>query len=298
MSSLTFNQLAGTPLYQADCGVGAASQVYYLLNSGNPGSTITFDDSWNTYQGTYIFTPAPIANPATFVQAYQKLNIQNLGFAWVANPNDTQNRLNFTLLVTQKVGKSHLTASSTQQFAFNNIYIIIGSNCNVNIDDQNNLFTISQNNSNIFFQIQPNIPQLHVIGPNLYLPLCGPQAGCLQFQMTLSQLNLDQFDAGIRYFFETNVAPGVASLRYPIFSLPNNATISPMASFDPLNPLDGARTYFSFMQQAKPGVAPPTPAPIASYFRSNLGQIITLTPGPDARLVLANNPTLANRPTT
>jgi hypothetical protein len=221
MSSLIFNQLAGTALYQADCGDGQTSEVYYLLNSGSPGGQITFDDSWNTFQGTYIFTSTPIANPAQFVQAYQNLNIQYLGFAWVVNPNDTKNQLDVLLLVIQKVGSSHLTASSPQLLTFNNINISIGSNCSVYMDDQNNLFRISQNNNNIFFQIPPNLPQLHVIGPNLFLPLCGPQAGCIQFQMTLSQLNLDQFDAGLRYFFDApGQQPPVASLRYPVFSLP------------------------------------------------------------------------------
>jgi len=122
---------------------------------------------------------------------------------------------------------------------------------------------------------------------DLIIPLAGSHAGCLRFPVTLptgvsGQAAIDALDIGCRYYYVDDVGPAaglVLSQRYPLFDTTATA-ISLHATMDPLAPLDPERTHWSF----DGGPALP------SFFRTNLGHVVTLAPQPGSRLVFALRP--------
>ena len=294
MGALTFNRVAGTQLYLADC-TPTAPVVGYFVFSGSPPARISLLDSWQTYSGYYLLLDIAPADPAQFAQTLIQFfsgGTAGRGFLWVANPNDTTQPLN---VITLPVGADQTTGAPAT-FNFRNNILLVGEKCPVTLDTDNNRFVIAQpvgDNNRIILQVDfGNSNLTDAIGPEVYLPLCGDGSGCLQFQLSLTEpyLDGDHLDAGLRYYIDDTSSPRpgfLLSQRYPLLGL-SGGSVSLTANLDPLDAMSATRTYFSFTEQAGGGVA--SPGQIGSYFRTNIGQQVLLTPLPNAQFVFSANP--------
>ncbi len=109
--------------------------------------------------------------------------------------------------------------------------------------------------------------------------------GAFCFDIMVSQKDMEDLDAGLRYFLTSKDYPGyVDSLRYPVFDLMpihnhDADKVNLACRLDPLAPLDHSRTCFEFT----PDTA------MRSYLRSPNGDCLYLTPLPGAKLVLGTN---------
>ena len=299
MASLTFKPVTGTKyLYIADCGGGlppaGSPQVGYFLpaSTQNPPTQISLAESWQDYQGYYIFLDEGLTDPALFVESLVQYlsGIQGRAFLWIENPNDTSD----PLIVTPLRFSSSQSTAAPATFAFRNNTVVIGAGCAITVDTTANQFAIAQSSTDsIYVQVDWGATILdNAVGQTLYVPLCGATSGCLQFQVTLSETYLDgnHLDAGFRYFIDDtqNPRPGfLVSARYPMLSL-GTGNVGMMANLDPLGATNQSRTYFSFTGLA--GGGNPEATPVGSYFRTNTGQAVTLTPTDSALFVFAPNP--------
>jgi hypothetical protein len=231
------------------------------------------------------------------------------GFAWVDDPNASN--LNLIYLV---IGGTPGTPSdpdnafigSQQTFQYRNLGLYISQNCPVS-DPANDQFSIANEQVNPIFLTSTLKPNLGVVGAAAYLPLTGEGTGCLQFQVTLQEADIDQLDVGLRYFVDQANSSNLSSQRYPIFNL--TATGSPRGMMGSLDSIasttinnsptrifvpDPERNFFSFTGQAG-STTPVTSTPIVSYFSSHIGQTVTLLAADTAKLVFAVNPS-TNQP--
>jgi hypothetical protein len=87
--------------------------------------------------------------------------------------------------------------------------------------------------------------------------------------------DLDALDAGLRFYFLEDGAP--RSLRYPVF---DGATAAPALDvvLDVFAPLDPGRTFLAFTGP---------PAPLACFYRTLEGHVLTLAPEPGSGLAFA-----------
>jgi hypothetical protein len=130
------------------------------------------------------------------------------------------------------------------------------------------------------------------LGPQTTFAIDGPVAlplvvehggGCFGFVTHADQAGLTSLDAGIRYFVTSYDTPGyVDTQRYPVFDLAGGAaaardatSVSLTGCFDPVDQTNAARTFL--------GVA--ADAPLRTYYRNALGEVIRAAPRPDAALV-------------
>ena len=299
-----FVRQEGGQLYFADCGEGALNKlVAYLLPEDGPVelNEISFADSWQDYAGYYVFVNVDLnrQEEALFVEAARvylnEPSRRGTRFAWFDSANDVK-RLSAHILQVERSGDGNYFTSELMPFNFRNYTLVIARGCAVKPLFETSQFQIDQptgDPNGIYLQTQWGAFSLAVVGPAVYLPLCSIEAGCFQFQVTLSQADFQSnlLDLGLRYFFndQTNPDAGyLTSLRYPVFKLTDESpTVSLMASFFPLNALDEARTFFSFTRQAGSAEASAEVAPMDSYFRTNTGQHLSLTPGEGSGMVFS-----------
>ncbi len=131
-------------------------------------------------------------------------------------------------------------------------------------------------------------------GGDVRLPLDGAAAGDFRFGLELhadrdpQKDAFAQLDVGIKWF--TGVGSGadrrIVSLRYPLFGVPVDGSAIPFdVAFDPLRPLDHARTAFTF--RGLPGRDGPVCAPMESALRDGLLHPVRVQPlAGQAQLVL------------
>jgi hypothetical protein len=306
MSTINFTRTPGTQLYFADDGSGTLSQtVAFLLVEGSTytADTISLENSWlvqNNYQGFYLFLGQPVQDQTAFINLASNY-LNNIAllyppiFTWVPNPNNSSFTAFSIYLNTPPL------LGQNQTLPFRTLGLVMEQNCPVTLDQTNSQFIIGNPNNSIYLSTPTVSPNLPVVGPNLYLPLSGDGAGCLQFQVTLREADLTQLDAGLRYYMPNPAKQlYLMSQRYPLFKLAAaNSTISPMVSLDPnatlsaQGPLDATRNFFQFNGQAGTNGQTSTPAALDSYFSAHTGETVALTPQNNARLVFAANATQA-----
>jgi len=111
------------------------------------------------------------------------------------------------------------TTGAPATFNFRNNILVVGGGCPITLDADNNQFAIAQpagDNNRILLQVDfGNSNLTDAIGAAVYLPLCGADSGCLQFQLTLTETYLDDdhLDAGLRYFLDDSSSPRPGSPR-------------------------------------------------------------------------------------
>jgi hypothetical protein len=264
--------------------------VVFLLHkqASNP-PTISLDDSWNQPQykeGSYIFLDQPITDMTAFANSFLGSSVFAAArFAWINDPNSTLTGPALMLDGNDKTGDLETFTFANNQ----NISLAIGGSCQVSLDSNNDRFLIAQPSPYQSIYLSGNGGTPLYVGQTLYLPVAAGVSGCLQFQIEMTEADMDEnnLDIGCRYYVDDPDGGfgGLISQRYPIFSLPQG-TLSLMGSMDVLDAFDPDRSFFSFNYSAGSG-QPIAPASIQSYFRTHTGQVLTLTPNNDARLIFS-----------
>lgn len=274
----------------------SSSRVAYLLasNTLNPPNEISLNDSWNTYLGCYIFLNLVVNDKTEFASVITSyladIQCTDTRFCWIEDPNNTASGLDGNFL---KISQTGNVTKEVKVFNFNNLSFLISKNCSVIFNKDKNWFEITPTFNNYksnYLLVKQGSKRLLVINSLLRLPLTGDQAGCWQFNVTLSESDLDDLDIGLRFFIDDRDYAGfnyLDSQRYPIFSL-GGKTINLLASLDPLGYLDENRTYFAFSDSASNLLL--NNADIGSYFRTRLGQQVKLVAQADAKVVFAIKP--------
>jgi hypothetical protein len=297
MSSIQFTRISkqyaifkATPIDGAPADADQPQVIFLAPGSGH-GKTISLDDSWTIGSGRYIFLDQPLTDPDTFAENFNASNPPAaVRFVWIRNPNE-----NTSQFIGPRVALGNGVTNDTATFSFqynSNISVTIGLGCSVTLDSDNDRFIIQQpaGNSAVYLTGNQGTP-LNVVAQNIYLPLAGTPSGCLQFQVSLSEADMAEtnLDVGCRYYVDDpKNAGGLISQQYPIFSLPGGATASLMMSIDIFDAFNTSRTYLSFTAEAGSD-QPAAPTAIESYFRTNTGQKLSLTPQNDALLIFAVN---------
>jgi hypothetical protein len=299
MSSIQFTRISkqnaifkATPIDGAPANADQP-QVIFLAPGKGHGQTLSLEQSWAIGSGRYIFLDQPLSDPDTFAENFKKSNPPaGVRFVWLRNPNE-----NTTQFIGPRVSIGSGVTKDPTIFSFQyntNISLTIGPRCAVTLDSDNDRFIFQQPAGNQAVYLTGNQgtrTPLSVVGQNIFLPLAGAPSGCLQFQVSLSEADMSEtnLDIGCRYFVDNpNTKGALISQQYPVFSLPGGATASLMMSIDIFDAFNTSRTYLSFTAEAGSG-QPVVPSAIDSYFRTNTGQTISLTPQNDALLIFAVN---------
>lgn len=311
MTALIFQRSTASSLYFAVNGDSSLNRtVAYLLPEDNQQDpeTLTLAQalpqlSWQPNAGCFIYLNTTNYDESAFVIAARVFlwngGFSNVRFAWFTNPTQSGDNapLNGSLIMARALDPQTYELREASLTISTNFTLFLAGGCQLTLDPHNeNQLKISQvdnDNSSIAITSVFGTQQVPSIS-GAYIPGFGSQAGCIQFQIEVTNTTLDEnhLDVGLRYFVDDPNSDGnITSQRYPVFNpsesqLPINA----WASLFLLDAFDPKRSFFSFNGQdgtGQEGVAVPT------YFRTNAGNKVALTPKPDALagFVFAYNPT-------
>jgi hypothetical protein len=311
MTALIFQRSTASSLYFAVNSDSSLNRsVAYLLPEDNQQDpeTLTLAQalpqlSWQPYAGCFIYLNTTDYDESAFAIAARVFlwggGFSNVRLAWFINPTQSGDNapLNGSLIIAKTLDPQTYELREASLTISTNFTLFLAGGCHLTIDPHNeNQLKISQvNNDNNSIAITSvfGTQQVPSIG-GAYIPAFGPQAGCIQFQIEVTNTTLDEnhLDVGLRYFIDDPNSEGnIISQRYPIFNpSESQSPINAWASLFLLDAFDPARSFFSFNGQdgtGQEGTAVPT------YFRSNAGNKVALTPQPNALagFVFAYNPT-------
>ena len=273
-------------------------QVAFLPPDGAPlPPTLTLADSW-LQAGVYLFVGAAVANSPDFAAGVRAVvsSQQWMGarLLWVTDPNVPVNDWGLAGIPLVGLTADGGQLSALTVFSFRNYGCLLNGGLALAVDAAGLQFSIAQGSTgDIRLTAGSGATELPLIEGPLTIPLTGPTAGCLTFAARLpiggADGSIDALDVGCRFFFDDPDAAGtglITSRRYPVFDAstaaagPGAATAIELAGqLDPVAPLDPERTCFMFGN----------PAPLRSFYRTNLGSPLDLAPG-TARLQFAVRP--------
>jgi hypothetical protein len=282
-------------------GPWQATVAFLLPGSfGQTPLSIDSSDAWgnpNFNQGSFLFLPAKPGNTQTFAAAaWAFLPANGNAIAWIRDPN--ANSLSGPLLPLAGSRGSGASTQAGTQFSYGSspgaLTVTIGENCPLQGNQPGTVVTISPGPipPTLYLTPQAGPPALQT--PSMQLQIFGPLAGCLQFGIVAQSASNDltQLDVGIRLFFPQG-ATVLQSQQYPFFVAP--AQLPLQANLQPLS-TDPSVTYFAFCS-SDGGGSSTTAQPLTSYYRTNNGDAVTLTPlsaaaAPNAfaRLVVSPKP--------
>jgi hypothetical protein len=295
---MNFQRSSISSFYFASCEDGTPNKsIAYLLptDSASDPQSFTLDQSWQKlswqpYAGCYIFVNDTNYDEVKFAAAARVYlwggSFTNARLSWFTNPDVAGTRpLNAMVMLADAVDAQTYKLKEVSFPISPNFTLFFAGGCLITTDDANNQLQIAQVaglNNSIAIQSVFGTQNTPSIG-SAYLPLCGAQAGCLQFQIPITNLTLDEnhLDVSLRYYVDDPNSPGnIISQRYPIFN-PDEAktAITAWASLYLLDAFDVTRTYFSFNGQNGTGQGS---GEMPSYFRTNTGFTVNLTPQQNA----------------
>ncbi|MEW6130184.1 MAG: hypothetical protein AB1757_24320 [Acidobacteriota bacterium] len=309
MAAMNFQRSAVSSLYFAVCNGSAPNKtVAFLLPTDDKQdpSSLTLDAAWQQlagqpYAGVFIFLDTTDYDENDFVKAARTYiwgdSYKKARFAWFVNPQAASNNqpLIASVMLADAINPTTYQLRETSLTLSSNFTLLFAGGCPVTVDLPNNQFKIAQSpdsNDAICITSYFGTQKVSSIGA-AYLPVCGAQAGCLQFPFNVTDATLDEnhLDVALRYYLNDPNSPGnITSNRYPVFNPPDSdSAINAWASLFLLDVMDASRTYFSFNGQNGTGQGS---GALETHFRTNDGNKIQLTPLPDALagFVFAPNP--------
>lgn len=313
---MQFQQTAVPGLYAPQDAPAAGPALYLLLPAGTPSppAALGLADSWTAHPaGAYLFLPAPLeageeAAFATAARAFlDEPSLKRVRFAWLAGPTPASGRLTGTTAAVWKPAPGAWATSRSTRFEFRNLALFLAPGASVAVEAGEDAFTFGAAGAPPARLIAGwgGAPLPAVARGPLRLPLTGSLAGCLCFPATLARTenapDVDTLDVGFRYFYGNPALAGddgsffMDSLRWRLLAT-ERRTLALYAALDPLAPLHARRTFLAFWP-GDAGLAGPAPAEVPSYFRSTLGEPLSLRPQTGtsaptgfARLVFAEQP--------
>ncbi|MEM7498872.1 MAG: hypothetical protein AAF371_12875 [Pseudomonadota bacterium] len=300
MTAVTaFSRQGETALYLA-VGVAPESARLGLILSAAPyPAELALAGALGRKDGVFVFVPRIpdaagldefVASVLAFLAAPGR---EGTRFAWFARP--TEYPLAGQVLRASIDGDG-LVTDDRIDFAFANVVLQLARGNRVGVSGAGLSFSPPAEAPNSL-RVTPNgagpVVDFTLTAP-VGLPLfdgAGPP-GSLCASFTVDAAGLDAFGTGICYFAPALDAPGyVDALRYPVLDLtvPDAGLLTLGASeadpasldlagwFDPVSPLDQDRTYLDMGGAAT--------APIRSFYRNAVGQVLHVAPQRDAKLV-------------
>lgn len=302
-----FIQLNTTLLFLPEGSDQATARNGYLLPEGTspvPGQ-ISLADSLSKFAGAYVFFPGlpqgdgPLGD---FIKTMWKFltgsGAAGTKFAWFAS--DDPNNLGASGLVVNQQGEDFFT-KDRHDFDFSNYSLRLNGGSQIVIDGTSAGFEFNPpGGSEHLLLVTPlgTEPQVKfpIPGSVELALLSGEGDGCFGFAVTADDDGLNSLDVGLRYFKPAFQMPGfVDSLRYPLLDLAaapkagvraietDPAQLELAVKLDPTDQFNIDRTYFGLAATAE-GAAP---APIRSYFRNPLGEVVRVVPGQFAKFVFS-----------
>jgi hypothetical protein len=257
---MQFTQLSGPLYFYSDNGLSTSATLYYLLpQTVTPpsGGSLSFSDSWTTYEGAYLFLPGPLPadGVATFIAAAQRYLAErsNLGarFVWFDQPSLTTPLSGANIPVTSPSAGVYVTGLAG--FAFRNLALQVSRFTPIAPNPTSDGFILTQSTAQqIYLTAASGVARIPLaLNATMAIPFTGPLAGCFQFSISPTFKNLTDLDISLRYYYAIPVNPlnpnqpgdfPMGILRYPIFS----QAMTLYANLDPLAPLTPARNFFAF----------------------------------------------------
>ena len=302
-----FIQLNTTLLFLPEGSDQATARNGYLLPEGTtpPQQPISLAASLSAFAGAYVFFPGlpPGDGPLEdFIGLMWKFlteaGSEGTRFAWFAS--DGPNNLKAQGLVVKQQGTDFYT-QDRHDFDFSNYSLRLSGSSKIIFDDPGTGFEfVPPGDGGHLLLVTPlgTEPQVRfpVLG-SVKLPLlAGDGDGCFGFAFSTEDEGLNSLDIGLRYFKPAFQMPGfVDSLRYPLLDLAATPKAGVRAietdptqlelavKFDPTDQFNIDRTYFGFA----PALTEGAPAPIRSYFRNPLGEVVRVAPGQSSKFVFS-----------
>ena len=302
-----FIQLKTTLLFLPEGSDQATARNGYLLPEGTtpPDQPISLTDSLSALPGAYVFFPGlPQGDAAladfigtmwSFLTASGSAGTR---FAWFAN--DDPDNLQSQGLVVEQQGADFFT-KDRHDFDFANYSLRLSGISQIIIDNPGTGFDFVPPGGGAHLLLVTPLgtePQVTfpVHGPVNLALLSGDGDGCFGFSVTTDDDGLNSLDMSLRYFKPAFQLPGyVDSLRYPLLDLAAEPKAGVRAietdptelelaiKFDPTDQFNIDRTYFGLA----PIAAGAATAPIRSYFRNPLGEVVRVVPGQSAKFVFS-----------
>ena len=300
-------------IYTTAPAPGNDTSLLYVRVESRPPAKLPLSQAFTS--GGYIFVrPASGFGWASFdwtaFSNLIRLQIGNFGqpgfmFAWIdpLPQNGIYKELQtlFTLSADQggsrtigNVSNSNRELGPVVPFGFRNSRLTIQQGCSLGLNHATTPtgFTIAPQGSRLVKLTQPDVAATAAAASRLNptisavaLQLGGDREGDFQFDVELTESDLDDLDVGLRYFWgETPSAD--QSIQYPVFELGSAGTVALQANLSWFQPTNAERTYYELTSDA----------PLGSYFRQPLGGSVSLTPMPCAgstgmpRLNFTNKP--------
>lgn len=298
MTEVVFRRLDEPGLYiTADADPETAQFVY--VDAWSTKDEIRLEEVWPcSGRGAFCFLPylPAKADYHHFVKEisrrYTGLNSHFL--LWISDPGNLD-----TIRLIKVSGSTEYRTQNQQDYYFRNSTLRIPKFCKCDLNEGRNglVITRSTNTPKLIQEggsARNNSSALEVAIESVELPLSVNAQGMLQFDLDLTEGDLDALDVGLRYFSrDADSKEGDRSQRYPVFNLTGEARVPLRASIDPFDLNDATRTYYAF-RRGGDGTA----TALSSYFRTHLGHPVTLTPKVDAppsspegaRLLFVNKP--------
>ena len=313
-------RLPDSPFYVADPASPAKARCAFIATSASSElpATLTLAAALVSQPGAFLFVPAlpydaldPLVTSrfAAAVRTVLATPAQRLTrFIWIADPaaaaRNPSGLATITLAATSENTRVTVPWAGYIALAPNVILRVAGGTViTVTTGGEGLILTESPDPNVLLVTPRGQAPQGQIaLTTNLTMTIAAPdpEAGCLGFTIAPAEPDLAALGVGLRYFVTDRAAdqpsrclPAQGSqgtqgslgftdaLKYPLFAA--GSTPLPLSAVvDPLAPLDGARSAFSFGTAAEP-----VTTPIPAYFRTSLNAPTTLLPKAGARLVFA-----------
>jgi hypothetical protein len=267
---------AAAPLWAGyRCGAGAAF-----------GETATLQQAWEDGGGTWLLLAAAPADAAAFAQALEQALARispggQVRLLWLRDPNAPPERWELWPLLAQASGSGPATAWQVARGALLTLgeyAVTVPRGAAITQADPDRLGW-----GMAFGALSFAAPggEWEATGGSAWLPLAGPTAGCLRAALALAAGGGDGL-AALRTQLcfgapqhDGGEGDGVDLLGMSVVAQPAGAALTLRLAFDPLHPLDAARTRLGFFDDDGGGSAPP---PLPATLRSSRGYATTLAP--------------------
>lgn len=297
MTEVAFQRLDEGLYITPDADPETAQFVY--VDAWSTKDEIRLEDAW-AYPGSGVFCFLPYLPPKADYQHFVKeisrgyIGLNSHFLLWISDPGKLD-----TIRLIKVSGSTEYRTQNQRDYYFRNSILRIPKFCKCDLNQGRNglIITRAKNTPQLIRENDPastNFPALNVAIESVELPLSVSAQGLLQFDLDLTEGDLDALDVGLRYFAgDADGNEGDRSQRYPVFHLTGDAKVPLRASLAPFDLNDVTRTCYAFRRGGDETV----PA-LSSYFRTDLGQPVTLTPRVDAspsvpegaRLLFVNKP--------
>lgn len=264
MSETIFRHLEQGIFITADATPETARFVYIYRSASPPVTEISFSEAWAAADtGVFCFVPHLPPDFAAFADKARRNYIhRNLQYLlWIGRPEQYDWTDGFRV--------STKNANVLQQFylPFRNSALRIPTHCLCRINDARDGFVLTPHKQAPQLIRTPGggAPDMEAATSAVELRLAAKEQGLVRFGVQLTEADLNALEVGLRYF--RGPAKQVASFHYPVFSVPQGATVNLQAQFDPYALDDPGRSRYRFC----PGES------IGSYFRNACGQKLQLT---------------------